>query len=179
MRGGDEMKLAQAQQLARILSGELWESHGRAGVLIRRDDDRVVLITDDAVVEFQDEAALQRNDFTACIFLSPRREGPASSGSAAARLDPPRNDRGDRGFRNSTWGDSKASVKGAESAEFVEESEDVLVFKDRVVGLRCLIGYYFVAANLVRAQYVIIEEHTNETETASPRFVKRIGGKGA
>jgi len=75
-------------------------------------------------------------------------------------------------FRKSKWGMSVAQVKATESNnpvvhEKCEKSSTVVFYEDTIAGLQSLVVYIFAYDKLVRAKYMITEEHTNKTEYLS------------
>jgi len=68
-------------------------------------------------------------------------------------------------FRSVSWGASVAQVKSAETAEKWDETDlrgrHIVGYKDVVGDLDCTLMYFFVADQLVRAQYVFDEKHVD------------------
>jgi hypothetical protein len=70
-------------------------------------------------------------------------------------------------FRNTKWGMSREAVKKLETAKSSISDEDILAFEDTVQGMKCDVVYFFVEDKLVRARYVMEEEHTNKNDYIS------------
>jgi hypothetical protein len=67
-------------------------------------------------------------------------------------------------FRGFSWGDSEASVRDGESAEFITaaspvEGMKVLVFGDFVAGVRTFVVYILAHDQLVHSKYLFAERH--------------------
>ena len=75
-------------------------------------------------------------------------------------------------FRNTRWGMSKDQVKAVEVSELGQEINDLggtigidaLGYKTRLLNLDTLILYVFANDKLVRAQYRIVETHSNKND---------------
>ncbi len=65
-------------------------------------------------------------------------------------------------FRKTTWGMNRQQVKNTETKEIGYEGEKILGYEGSILSLDCWIAYIFVEGKLVRANYVIDEEHSNE-----------------
>jgi len=68
------------------------------------------------------------------------------------------------GFRFSSWGDSKASVKAKEKLEIVDESSSLLAYKTTIGMIDLLIGYLFTNDKLTTGRYLVTETHTNKND---------------
>ncbi len=62
-------------------------------------------------------------------------------------------------FRNTCWGMTRKRVKQAEVSELFHEEEHSLLYRGKIAELDCCIVYCLVEDRLVRARYVITEEH--------------------
>lgn len=61
----------QAEKIAEVLGGEAWQSGGDIWlVLIRRNDGRLVVISDEAVCEYESEEAFEDNRTSNSILLT-------------------------------------------------------------------------------------------------------------
>lgn len=67
-------------------------------------------------------------------------------------------------FRKATWGMSPSEVKSSESDELIQESDEILVYETTLAGFEAYAGYIFADGKLVRAKYILTEEHTNEND---------------
>lgn len=67
-------------------------------------------------------------------------------------------------FRNTSWGMTKSQVKSAEKSTFVDEISNVLLYRDRLVGIDVNVGYIFIDNKLVRAAYSFQEKYTNKND---------------
>ena len=65
-------------------------------------------------------------------------------------------------FRKTTWGMSRGDVKRSEQGEPVLENDVQLAYEDTLAGLQCLVAYIFVQDQLVRANYLVTQKHTNK-----------------
>jgi len=65
-------------------------------------------------------------------------------------------------FKQTVWGMTKQSVKNTEDKDPVQEKEDLLVYRDTILGLDVIAFYHFVENKLVRSGYGLMEEHSNE-----------------
>ncbi|MHC4523317.1 MAG: hypothetical protein ACYSWY_07545 [Planctomycetota bacterium] len=71
-------------------------------------------------------------------------------------------------FRQARWGMSKEQVKGAEKkAEFVDEDEELLLYKGTLAGFDVSIVYVFVSGQLVRGAYFTDRTHSNKNNYIS------------
>ena len=66
-------------------------------------------------------------------------------------------------FRRTAWGMSKEQVKEAEK-EIAYESETILGYEGGILEFDCRIGYIFTGGKLVRAKYIVEEEHSNDNQ---------------
>lgn len=62
-------------------------------------------------------------------------------------------------FRNATWGMSRAEVQAVETAEFLQEESDALVYEASVAELDTVIIYTFEGDSLIQAGYIFQEDH--------------------
>lgn len=67
-------------------------------------------------------------------------------------------------FRKTRWGMSKDEVKKSETIKLAADRDTVLGYETQVAGLKCLLLYVFTEERLVRAKYVIVEQHTNKND---------------
>ncbi len=67
-------------------------------------------------------------------------------------------------FRNTCWGMTRKRVKQAETSELFHEEDHYLLYRGKIADLDCCIVYCLVEDRLVRARYVITEEHPNRNE---------------
>jgi hypothetical protein len=65
------------------------------------------------------------------------------------------------GFRKAPWGASPSAVKASEGGDPGLEQDDYLDFEVRLGRFRCLATYIFVAGQLVRGKYLVLEEYQN------------------
>jgi hypothetical protein len=70
-------------------------------------------------------------------------------------------------FRNTRWGMPKDEVKKSESIPVKYEDSKLLVYQSTVASMGAKIIYIFSNNKLVRAKYVITEEHTNKNQYIS------------
>ncbi len=70
-------------------------------------------------------------------------------------------------FRNSCWGMTRKRVKQAETSELYYEEDQYLLYRGKIAELDCCIVYRLVEDRLVRARYVITEEHSNRNDYIS------------
>ena len=64
-------------------------------------------------------------------------------------------------FRNTCWGMTRKRVMQAETNELLHEEDHSLLYKGKIADLDCCIIYSLVEDRLVRARYVIAEEHSD------------------
>lgn len=62
-------------------------------------------------------------------------------------------------FRDCNWGFSMRKVRQTETAEFLAETEEFLVYKDSVATIEATVIYYFIDDALVEGIYLIEPEH--------------------
>ena len=67
-------------------------------------------------------------------------------------------------FRNTCWGMTRKRVKQAETNELFHEEDHYLLYKGKIPDLDCYIVYCLVEDRLVRARYVISEEHSDRND---------------
>jgi len=70
-------------------------------------------------------------------------------------------------FRNTCWGMTRKRVKKAETNELFHEEDHYLLYRGKIAELDCCIIYGLVEDRLVRARYVITEEHPNRNDYIS------------
>ncbi len=70
-------------------------------------------------------------------------------------------------FRNTCWGMTRKRVKQAEVSELFYEEDQYLLYRGKIADLECCIVYGLVEDRLVRARYVITEEHPNRNDHIS------------
>ena len=71
-------------------------------------------------------------------------------------------------FRQARWGMSREQVKEVEKkAEFVDEDEELLLYKGALAGFDVSIVYVFVAGQLVRGTYFTDRTHSNKNDYIS------------
>lgn len=70
----------------------------------------------------------------------------------------------DFNFRKSKWGMSMQQVKESEPLEIAHSEENILGYKVKVLDKDVHLGYIFVENKLVRAKYVLAEEHSNKND---------------
>lgn len=70
-------------------------------------------------------------------------------------------------FRNTCWGMTRKRVKKAETNELFHEEDHYLLYRGKIADLDCCIIYGLVEDRLVRARYVITEEHPNRNDYIS------------
>lgn len=74
-------------------------------------------------------------------------------------------------FRQAIWGMDISQVKMSEKSQPEYDKKKgarhTLGYPDKIAGLDCKVVYLFVYNKLVRAKYVISEEHTNKTDYLS------------
>lgn len=81
-----------------------------------------------------------------------------SSSSSKVELSPELEQRFGATFRNTKWGDSRETVKKYEKEE-LQGTEDILVAYTNIYGNNYILGYDFKDNKLVRATYLMEEEH--------------------
>jgi hypothetical protein len=67
-------------------------------------------------------------------------------------------------FRNTSWGMTRKEVKTSELNEIAREEDNYISYKGKVLGLDCFIIYYFAGDILIRSQYAIVEQQSNEND---------------
>jgi hypothetical protein len=72
--------------------------------------------------------------------------------------------RGKKQFRNASWRMSPDEVKKTENSEFLFQKDNILAYKGKLIDFDALIAYFFAENQLVRARYVLEEEHTNKND---------------
>ena len=65
-------------------------------------------------------------------------------------------------FRNTRFGMTMADVKTIEDRKPIKETENTLVYKDVVMGIKVNVFYTFVNKQLFRGVYFITEKYQNE-----------------
>ena len=85
----------------------------------------------------------------------------ADSVSEVTESTEPQDDNFD--FRKSKWGASRETVKKSEEATFLDETTDVLMYRDiKVAGLDASLGYVFKDSKLAQGIYSFTEKHSND-----------------
>jgi hypothetical protein len=85
-------------------------------------------------------------------------------------------------FRKTTWGMAYEQVKDIEKSRRTYDTEEILIYEDRLAGLACDIIYIFAQGELVRTKYLITEKHSNENDHISDydslkeSLTKKYGG---
>lgn len=70
-------------------------------------------------------------------------------------------------FRKAFWGMSQADVKKLESEKIEGESNDGLMYNDRVFGINCIVGYLFIKDKLYKGVYDFsapLNAHSNSSD---------------
>ncbi len=67
-------------------------------------------------------------------------------------------------FRNTCWGMTRKRVKQAETNELLHEEDHYLLYRGKIADLDCCIVYCLVEDRLVRARYVVAEEHPDRND---------------
>jgi len=67
-------------------------------------------------------------------------------------------------FRKTKWGMSKKEVLASEKESPVFNKENLIVFKSKILEKSVNIAYIFIKNKLVRAKYILNEEHTNKND---------------
>jgi hypothetical protein len=71
-------------------------------------------------------------------------------------------------FRKAVWGMSPSEVKTGEAQKPVLEKDQglkrIVAYSDHIIGLECAVYYIFVQNQLIRAKYLILEDHSNKSE---------------
>lgn len=67
-------------------------------------------------------------------------------------------------FRNASWRMSPDEVKKSENAEYLFQKDNILSYKGKLIDFNALIVYFFAENQLVRARYVLEENHTNKND---------------
>jgi hypothetical protein len=70
-------------------------------------------------------------------------------------------------FRNSNWGDSMQKIKQSEDSKIKVQSDNAIIYLTKLAGFDAKLGYVFAGDKLVRANYVIDKEHSNQNEYIS------------
>ena len=70
-------------------------------------------------------------------------------------------------FRNVSWGMSLSQVKSSEQIKPIEESSEYLVYEITLAQFDTYLVYFFTDNNLIRARYVINENHINVNDYIS------------
>ncbi len=65
------------------------------------------------------------------------------------------------GFRRASWGDSLAQVKASEVGQAAQETDVSVTYAVIIAQLNALAHYIFVSDRLVRAKYIVTEEHSS------------------
>ncbi len=67
-------------------------------------------------------------------------------------------------FRNSHWGDARASVKSVEAGDPLVDKDDILIYECRLANMDAGAAYIFVDNKLVRGKYMLRNPHTNNND---------------
>lgn len=67
-------------------------------------------------------------------------------------------------FRQTTWGMSRDEVKSIESGTPISDNENVLLYEQDYLGIPAQMGYVFKDDKLVKAAYLLRENHDNPDE---------------
>lgn len=67
-------------------------------------------------------------------------------------------------FRNTRWGMTHAEVLRTETARPAQDTPELLIYPDQVVGLKMYVAYVFVDDKLVTGKYRVDETHTNKND---------------
>lgn len=70
----------------------------------------------------------------------------------------------DFNFRKTTWGMSVQQVLKSEPLETAHSEKNVLGYKVKVLDKDVYLGYIFIDNKLVRARYILAEEHSNKND---------------
>ena len=70
----------------------------------------------------------------------------------------------DSTFRKTKWGMSSAEVKATEPLEIAKEEENLLAYKNSVIGKDVFVVYFFIEDQLTRARYALAESHSNKND---------------
>ena len=66
----------------------------------------------------------------------------------------------DYDFRKTKWGMSQKEVLASETLKPMEKTAEMIVYQNRVINKKVLIGYRFIQDKLYSTAYVLQEEHT-------------------
>lgn len=104
----------------------------------------------------------------------PEASHPLSGGTAEHNLSPAA-----FSFRKTNWGMGKDEVKKSEPLAPVREEENGIIYKTVLLGKNVLLAYAFQDNKLVRAKYILAEEHSNKNLFISDfeEFVKALTKK--
>jgi hypothetical protein len=67
-------------------------------------------------------------------------------------------------FRKTTWGMPMQEVKASEPLEPQDSKDEALLYKTIILDKNVYLGYFFVEDKLVRAKYILAEEHSNKND---------------
>lgn len=67
-------------------------------------------------------------------------------------------------FRKTRWGMSPEEVKASEPLELAQSSDGMIGYKTRVLEKNVFLVYIFAEKRLVRAKYILAENHSNKTD---------------
>jgi hypothetical protein len=70
-------------------------------------------------------------------------------------------------FRKAKWGMTKAQVKASESLTATKDMGETILYTGTLASFDVVVGYIFAGSKLVRAAYLVTEEHTNKTDHIS------------
>ena len=68
------------------------------------------------------------------------------------------------GFRDSKWGDSKATVLQKEGRTNLSSHSQIYMFSDNICGLDCSVIYVFTNDKLTMGKYVFTQTHSNQSD---------------
>ncbi|MAT38870.1 MAG: hypothetical protein CL946_04625 [Ectothiorhodospiraceae bacterium] len=107
------------------------------------------------------------------------------TGETDKALDPrgpaPEQDGQPYDFRKTHWGMSKEEVKKNETAEFVGETDDALIYKEKIGGLDSKLVYMFKEGKLRNSAYKFeneyseVEDYINDYEKLKDAYTKKYG----
>jgi hypothetical protein len=87
-------------------------------------------------------------------------------------------------LRKVTWGYTKEQVKASETDAPEEDSGDAIAYRTTFAGLDCTVRYEFVDSTLVRAKYIVREQHADKNEyiidyaTLKSQLTEKVGRPG-
>lgn len=66
----------------------------------------------------------------------------------------------DPDFRNTKWGNSMSEVRSQEAEKLGQEQDNMMLYETTINGWSAIVGYIFLNDKLVRAKYMITEDHS-------------------